>query len=94
MGRVYGDPAEVQTREDGHRPARFTWRGRIYAVRSVLEHWVVNREWWREDDPGTAQPELEFWRVEASCGHGQAPGTYELRRDMAAGAWTLRRVAD
>lgn len=94
MSRVYGEPVEVQTREDGHRPARFVWRGRPYAVRSVHEHWVVNRDWWREDAPGEAQPELEFWRVEASADQGQAPGIYELRRDVAAGTWTLRRVAD
>jgi hypothetical protein len=92
MGRVYGEPVEVQTREDGHRPARFVWRGRLYAVRSVHEHWVVNREWWREDAP--ARAELEFWRVEASAGQGQPAGTYELRRDLAAGTWTLRLVAD
>ena len=65
MNRVYGEPVEVHTREDGHRPARFVWRGRSYAVRSVLEHWVVNREWWRDPDPAPAHPELEFWRVEA-----------------------------
>jgi len=94
MGRVYGEPVEVQTREDGHRPARFVWRGRLYAVRAVLEHWVVNREWWQEADPVPAHPELEFWRVEASSGQGQPAGTYELRRDVAAGTWTLRRVAD
>ena len=111
MSRVYGEPVEVQTREDGHRPAQFVWRGRRYAVVSVAEHWVVNREWWREADPGPAQPELEFWRVEAladegsqgsqgsqggqsSQSGGQAGGTYELRRDVAAGTWTLRRVAD
>ena len=41
-----------------------------------------------------AQPELEFWRVEASAGQGTSAGTYELRRDVAAGAWTLSRVAD
>jgi hypothetical protein len=93
MGRVYGEPVEVQARADG-RPARFVWRGRLYAIRSVAEHWVVNREWWREPDPGPAQPELEFWRVEASAGQGWPPGTYELRRDVAAGTWTLRRVAD
>jgi len=101
MNRVYGEPAEVQTREDG-RPARFAWRGRLYAVRSIAEHWVVNREWWREPDPGPAQPELqpelqlelEFWRVEASAGQGWPPGSYELQRDVAAGTWTLRRVAD
>lgn len=108
MGRVYGEPVEVQTREDGHRPARFVWRGRPYAVRSVQEHWVVNRDWWREDAPGQAQPELEFWRVEASADRGQgqrhgqrqgqgqrqASGIYELRRDVAVGTWTLRRIAD
>ena len=105
MNRVYGEPVEVRTSEDGHQPARFAWRGRSYAVRSVLEHWVVNKEWWRQPDPAAAHPELEFWRVEASAarpaGHPaqtrarSAPaGTYELRRDVAADTWTLRRVAD
>jgi len=114
MNRVYGEPVDVHTREDGHRPARFVWRGRSYAVRSVLEHWVVNREWWRDPDPAQAHPELEFWRVEADHGRRQAKdrakeqakeqakdqakeqpaGTYELRRDVAADTWTLRRVAD
>ncbi len=102
MNRVYGEPVEVHTREDGHRPARFVWRGRSYAVRSVLEHWVVNREWWRDPDPAQAHPELEFWRVEADHSrskdndhdHDQDAGTYELRRDVAADTWTLRRVAD
>jgi len=93
MGRVYREPVEVQTREDG-RPTRFVWRGRLYTVRSILEHWVVNRDWWRETDPVPAQPELEFWRVEASPGRGLPTGTYELRRDVAAGTWTLRRVVD
>jgi uncharacterized protein DUF6504 len=90
--RVYGEPVEVQARDDG-RPARFVWRGRLYAVRSIAGHWVVNREWWRERDV-PEQPELEFWRVEASAGQGTSAGTYELRRDVAAGAWTLSRVAD
>lgn len=102
MNRLYGEPVEVRTREDGHRPARFVWRGRSYTVRSVMEHWVVNKEWWREPDPAAAHPELEFWRVEASSGpnrgksHSQRQnaGTYELRRDVAADAWTLRRIAD
>ncbi len=93
MSRVYGEPVEVQVKEDG-RPTRFVWRGRLYTVRSIIEHWVINREWWRESDPVPAQPGLEFWRVEASSGPGLPPGGYELRRDVAAGAWTLRRVAD
>ena len=93
MGRVYGEPVEVKTREDG-RPARFGWRGRLYTVISVQEYWMVNRDWWRESAPVPARPELQFWRVEASSGHGHPAGTYEPRRDIAADAWTLRRVAD
>jgi hypothetical protein len=101
MDRVYGEPVEVQTREGGW-PARFAWRGRRYMVRSVMEHWVVNREWWREPGPLPDRPELQFWRVEASVeasaeassGRGTPPGTYELRQDLAAGTWTLCRVAD
>ena len=76
-------------RSDG-RPARFVWRGRLYAVRSVTDHWVVNREWWQEPGSDPAQPELEFWRVEASAGRGMTAGVYELRRDAAADTWTLR----
>jgi Family of unknown function (DUF6504) len=93
MNRAYGEPLEVHTAEDG-RPARFVWRGKLYTVHSIMEHWVINREWWRESDPVPAQPELQFWQVEASAGQGLPPGTYELRRDVAADAWTLRRVAD
>jgi len=95
MGRVYGEPVNVQAREDG-RPARFVWRGRLYAVRSIMEHWVINRDWWREADQAAqaAEPGLRFWRVEASAGQGLPPGVYELRQDVAAGTWTLRRVMD
>ena len=93
MVRVYREPVEVQTGEDG-RPTWFGWRGRRYAVSAVHEYWLVNREWWRESRPVPAQPELEFWRVEASTGPGRPVGAYELRREIAAGAWTLRRVED
>ena len=92
MNRVYGEPVNVQARDDG-RPARFVWRGRLYTVRAILEHWVINREWWQEPEaPGSepGQPELEFWRVEASSGPGVATAVYELRRDAATNAWTLR----
>jgi hypothetical protein len=90
--RVYGEPVKVHARPDG-RPVRFVWRSRLYTVRAILEHWVINREWWRipAGDPGAeaGQPELEFWRVEAAPGQGMTPGVYELRQD-ATGAWTLR----
>ena len=38
-----------------------------------------------QDDP--QEPELEFWRVEASTGQGMAPGVYELRQEIATGIW-------
>lgn len=93
MGRVYGEPVEVRAAEDG-RPVVFAWRERRYAVLAVQEHWMVNRDWWREPAPVPARPELEFWRVEASAGDGGWAGSYELRRDIAAGTWSLRGVAD
>jgi hypothetical protein len=95
MARVYGEPVEVRTGEDG-RPARFVWRSRVYTVRSVQEYWVVNRDWWREADPVPERPELQFWRVEAASARraSKPGGTYELRRDVADGAWTLRQIAD
>ena len=114
MSSVYGEPADVRARDDG-RPMRFVWRSRRYTVCAILEHWVVNREWWRTpgapgtpdasgtpDGPGTpggagrpgpGLPELEFWRIEAAPGQGMTPGVFELRRDVATGAWTLRHWA-
>jgi hypothetical protein len=93
MSRAHGDPVNVQARDDG-RPSRFVWRGRLYTVRAILEHWVINREWWQEPEvPGSepGQPELEFWRVEAAPGPGLTGAVYELRRETATGTWTLRR---
>jgi len=92
MSEAYGEPVNVQARDDG-RPVRFVWRGRMYTVRAICEQWVICREWWHEpQDPGVepGQPELEFWRVQASPGPGMTPRVYELRRDTATDAWTLR----
>jgi hypothetical protein len=93
MSRVYREPVDVQAREDG-RPVRYVWRGRLYTVRAILEHWVINRDWWREPGPEPTRPEQEFWRVEASPGQGVPAGVYELRHEIASDAWTLRRVVD
>jgi Family of unknown function (DUF6504) len=89
MSMVYGEPVNVQPRDDG-RPARFVWRGRLYTVRAILEHWVINREWWQDPEAEPGRPELEFWRVEAAPGQGMTAEVYELRRDAATDAWTLR----
>jgi hypothetical protein len=45
------------------------WRGRLYTVLGVLDHWVISREWWKQQDPDLDTPaEREFWRIEASPG--------------------------
>ena len=38
MTRRYDDTVEVRRRDED--PAEFLWRGRFYAVREVLAHWV------------------------------------------------------
>jgi hypothetical protein len=93
MNRAYGEPVNVRARDDG-RPTRFVWRGRLYTVSAILEHWVVNREWWRDPEAERGQPELEFWRVEASEGPAMTAGVYELRREAVADSWTVRRGFD
>jgi len=93
VSKVYGEPVDVWIR-DG-RPARFVWRGRLYTVLGVLDHWVSSREWWKQQAPGPGTPsEREFWRVDASPGGGAPSAAYELRRDAATGGWLLARVWD
>jgi len=94
VNRVYGEPIQVWTHDDG-KPARFVWRGRLYTVLAVLEHSVVSRELWRKQSPDPAAPaEREFWRVQASPGRDASRGVYELRCDPAAGDWLLARTWD
>lgn len=94
---MYGERIEVRARDC--QPLRFVWRGRLYTVRGVLEHWVVSREWWQRSDPDAdVPPEREFWRVEASSGTDIPSAVYELRRDAGTGTgtedWLLVRVWD
>ncbi|WP_407942012.1 DUF6504 family protein [Nocardiopsis codii] len=85
VGRYYG--AEVTVVEDDGRPARFTWNGRVYGVRRILDHWVTLRMDWTPVS-GSQVPERRHWRVEA----GASQGVYELRHDTASGTWLLSRV--
>jgi Family of unknown function (DUF6504) len=95
VSRLYGEPIDVWV-QDG-KPARFAWRGRLYTVFGVLDHWVASREWWKQQGRGeeAVEPsEHGFWRVEAAPGRNIAPATYELRQDTATGGWMLTRVWD
>jgi hypothetical protein len=90
---MYGE--QVDAREGNGRPLRFVWRGRLYTVLGVLEHWVVSREWWQRNNPDTdLPPECEFWRVEATPGGNVPPAVYELRHDFDAERWVLVRIWD
>ena len=77
MSRTYAEPVDVGV-QDG-RPARFVWRGRLYTVLGVLDHWVISREWWKQQNPDLDTPaEREFWRIEASP--GRSAGAVRGRR--------------
>lgn len=84
MSRMYGEPVEVA--RSGGRPVRFVWRGRLFLVRRVLEHWVTRSA--DAEDPA----ERRFWRVEATSDSRR--GVYELRLDTASGRWLLSRAWD
>lgn len=89
MSRIYGEPVDVVM--SGGRPVRFVWRGQLYVVRRVLEHWVTTREWRRRADHEAEGPiERRFWRIEAVT--GDQVGVYELRLDTATGRWLLSRA--
>lgn len=89
MSRKFGVPIEVWTREE--RPVRFMWRGRVYSVRWIVEHWVALRQTWRPEAEAVL-PRREYWRVRA--GFDEALGVYELSYDSAEDQWHLVRVWD
>ncbi|MDE3721472.1 MULTISPECIES: DUF6504 family protein [Nocardiopsis] len=87
VGRYYG--AEVTVVEDAGRPARFTWNGRVYGVRRIIDHWVAPHED-RRPVRGPRPARMAHWRLEA--GAAGSEGVYELRHDIVAGTWSLSRV--
>lgn len=106
MTRRYDDAVQVRRRDED--PVEFLWRGRFYAVREVLAHWVETGAWWQGSSAGSPagssagspagsislSAEREVWRVEASPGRACGAGVYDLCFDWAAGGWTLLRTQD
>ncbi|AKT52035.1 DUF6504 family protein [Arsenicicoccus sp. oral taxon 190] len=85
----------IEVRHDG-RPLQFIWRGRLYDVRSVVDHWRERRPWWREV-PDTravtaADLEGEVWRVEAAAGRSGVLGVYDLA--VRGTRWQLVALSD
>jgi hypothetical protein len=89
MSRRFMAPIQVWTCRG--RPTGFSWEGRTYTVRWVVEHWVALRRSWRPEE-GATLPRREYWRVQAGSEHGQ--GVYELSFDTADERWYLVRVWD
>lgn len=85
-------------------PEQFLWRGRLYRVIEVVDHWQERHPWWRAAaEQPLAQVPLarDVWRVEASRGRSSTPGVYDLgvdgggaRAGSAGPGWMLLRTQD
>jgi hypothetical protein len=79
-------------------PQEFLWRGRIYRVQAVLQHWIEAGAWWRGPagpaGASAAAEEYDLWRVEAAAGRRAPQGQYELCRHRGTGRWFLVRAFD
>lgn len=92
-----GDPQPA----GGAAPEQFLWRGRLYRVTEVVDHWQERHAWWCSTGAGAlAQVPLgrEVWRVSAQRGRASSPGVYDLGVDgdgTSGGAgWLLLRTQD
>ncbi|HET6476598.1 MAG TPA: DUF6504 family protein [Thermoleophilia bacterium] len=74
-------PVAVSWDERARRPVAFVWRRRRYAVERVLETWVLETGWWKEN----GHVSRSYWRVRAG---GRV---VDLRYDRLAKAWALER---
>jgi hypothetical protein len=74
-------PVAVVWDERQRRPVAFVWRRRRYQVERVLETWVVETGWWKDD----GHVSRSYWRVRAG---GRV---LDLRYDRLAKAWALER---
>ncbi len=74
-------PVAVSWDERARRPVAFVWRRRTYRVERVLETWVLETGWWRDD----GHVSRSYWRVRAG---GRV---VDLRYDRIARSWALER---
>jgi hypothetical protein len=72
-------PVAVIWSESQRRPVAFVWRRQRYKVERVLETWVIETGWWRND----GRVNHSYWRVRAG---GRV---FDLRYDRDARTWTL-----
>jgi hypothetical protein len=75
-------PVEVVWDGRQRRPVTFVWRRRRYQVERVLDTWVIETGWWKDD----GHISRWYWRVRAG---GRV---VDLRYDRIGKAWALERV--
>jgi hypothetical protein len=74
-------PVAVIWDERARRPVAFVWRRRRYQVERVLETWVLETGWWKDE----GHVSRSYWRVRAG---GRV---VDLRYDRLSKAWALER---
>ncbi len=74
---------EIEVVSRGGRPVSFRWRGRRYAIRTILETWKDTGRWW----------EGEGTKVFLRAG-GAGGALWEIYFDTAGATWHLYKVYD
>ncbi len=75
-------PIAVTWNEGQRRPIAFIWRKRRYRIERLLETWVVETGWWKDE----GRVNRSYWRVRAE---GRV---FDLRYDRISKAWTLEQA--
>ncbi len=75
-------PVAVSWDERQRRPVAFVWRRRRYRIERVLETWVLETGWWKDD----GHVSRSCWRVRA------AGRVVDLCYDRLTKAWALERM--
>lgn len=81
-GNDAASPIAVSWDERQRRPVTFVWRRRRYRIERVLETWVLETGWWKDE----GHISRSYWRVRAD---GRV---FDLRYDRVTKAWALERV--
>ena len=81
-GNGAATPIAVSWDERQRRPVSFMWRRRRYRIERVLETWVLETGWWKDD----GHVSRSYWRVRAE---GRV---FDLRYDRLTEAWALEQA--
>jgi len=83
VSRLYDDPVEVRRHDED--PAEFLWRGRFYAVREVLAHWVETGAWWQPATVGASALAAEATGLSSGLSSGLSAEREMWRVEASSG---------